>query len=99
MSEILKGLKLPPPRVRKYIVTIEGKKVEVTHAKKKEIIQHGEQNYMMKGGQVVRRPRPQPKTQYPILKKDDKGFVFEQKDIHWPNGVAEGGETWQIELE
>ena len=38
MSVLLKGFKFPPPRERKFFVEIQGKKVEVSHEKKLEII-------------------------------------------------------------
>ena len=45
------------------------------------------------------KPKTKPKTKYPILKKATKGYVFQDGDIHWPNKIEEGGETWQIEHE
>jgi hypothetical protein len=100
MSELLKVLQnLPPPRVRKHFVTIDGIKIEVSREKKTEILKHGEINYRLEGNQAVLKPRSSKKNDYPVLQKADKGFVFEQGDIHWPNGVAEGGEKWLIKSE
>ncbi len=100
MSELLKALQnLPPIPEKKHFVTIEGKKIEVSLAQKLKIMQHPEEDYMLKGEEIVLKPKPKPKTRYPILKKATKGYVFQDGDIHWPNAVVEGGETWLIEQE
>ena len=54
---------------------------------------------MIKDGEIVIKPKPKPRTRYKRLMKADQGYVFYDDDIHWPNGVAEGGQTWQIEYE
>lgn len=100
MSELVKALRdLPPVKVTKYFVRIDGKQVEVSMQQKIEIIQHGECNYKLDGDQVVRRILPVNKTTHPLLSKAQVGYIFEQGDIHWPIGMADGGETWQIEYE
>jgi hypothetical protein len=33
------------------------------------------------------------------LAKSEKGYFFEDDDIHWPNKIAEGGVTWQTKSE
>jgi len=104
MSELLKALQnLPPQKVKKHYVTIQGKKYQVGLQKKLEIMRNGEENYMIKpakfGPEILLKPKPKPKTQYPILKKATKGYVFQDGDIHWPNAVVEGGEAWLIEQE
>ena len=50
-------------------------------------------------GEIVLKPKPKAKTQYSILKEAQKGYVFQDDDIHWPNGIAEGGKTRLIEQE
>ena len=101
MSDLFKFVKVPPPK--KHFVTIDGRKIQVPLAKKLEIMRLGEEAYMLKPGKhhpdIVLRPVPKPKTRYTVLKKSDKGYTFEQDDIHWPNGVVEGGEAWLIEYE
>jgi len=100
MSELHKALQsLPPIQEKKHFVTIDGIKMQVSLQKKLEIQQHGEDRYMLKGDEIIMKPIPKAKTQYPILKKAKKGFVFEQDDIHWPKGVVDGGEAWLIEQE
>ena len=104
MSEIFKALEGFRPRPpKKFFVTIQGKQYQVSHKKKLEIMQHGEENYMIKpakfGPEILLKPKPKAKTRYPILQKSTKGYVFEDGDIHWPNGIVEGGEAWLIEYE
>ena len=63
----------------------------------------GEEAYMLKPAkhhpEIVLRPVQKRKTQYTVLKKATKGYVFQDGDIHWPNGVVEGGLAWLIEYE
>ena len=104
MSEFLKALQgLPQPSEKKHFVIIQDKQYEVPLEKKLEIMQHGEENYMVKitdvGPEFVLKPKPKPKTRYSVLQKAEKGYSFEQGDIHWPNGIVENGETWLIEYE
>jgi hypothetical protein len=104
MSEFLKALEnFPKPVVKKHFVIIQDKQYEVSLKKKLEIMQHGEENYMVKitdvGPEFILRPKPKPKTRYSVLQKAGKGYSFEQGDIHWPNGIVENGETWLIEYE
>ena len=100
MSELLKALQgLPERTEKKHFVTIDGKKLQVPLKKKLEIQQHGEEKPAKFGPEIVLRPKPKKKTRFPVLQKAEKGYTFEDNDIHWPNGVAEGGETWLIEYE
>ena len=52
-----------------------------------------------KDGEITVKPPVKLKTQNKTLIKAEKGYVFQDDDIHWPNGIAEGGVTWQIERE
>jgi hypothetical protein len=45
------------------------------------------------------KPAPLPKSMYRTLAKSEKGYFFEDDDIHWPNKIAEGGVTWQTKSE
>jgi len=104
MSEFLEALQgLPQPPEKKHFVIIQGKQYDVPLKKKLEIMQHGEENYTIKTGELgtefVLKPKPKPKTRYSVLQKARKGYSFEQGDIHWPNGIVNGGETWLIEYE
>ena len=91
--------KIPTRQEKKFYVTVAGKQHEVTMEKKKWAQQHGEQNLMIKDGEIVLKPIPKAKTQYSILKQAQKGYVFQDDDIHWPTGVEEGGKAWLIERE
>tara|TARA_E500000318_G_scaffold51388_1_gene48090 strand:- start:4298 stop:4603 length:306 start_codon:yes stop_codon:yes gene_type:complete len=101
MSELLKALQgLPPAPKKLHTVTIEGQSLVVTLEKKLEVMKNGEDAYTWKSPtEIMLKPKTKPKTQYPILKKATKGYVFQDGDIHWPNAVVEGGETWLIEQE
>ena len=97
MSDLFKFAKVPSPK--KHFVIIDGEKVEVSLEKALEVKRNGEENYAIILGKLVRRAPKKPKTRYSVLKKTNKGYTFEQGDIHWPNGVVEGGEAWLIEYE
>ena len=101
MSEILKALQdLPPVPKKVHTVTIQGQSLVVSLEKKLEVMKNGEDAYTWKSPtEIMLKPKTKPKTQYPILKKATKGYLFQDGDIHWPNAVEEGGETWLIEQE
>ena len=101
MSELLKALRSAPQRVeKKHTVCIEGRQVTVSLDQKKEILSKGEQAYhWVSPTKFELRPPPKPKTQFSVLVKADEGYSFDDNDIHWPNGIKEGGETWLIESE
>ena len=104
MSEIFKALQsLGPRQPKKHFVTIQGKQYQVGLEKKLEIIRNGEENYIIKpakfGPEILLRPKKKAKTQYPVLSKATKGYVFQDEDIHWPKAIVEGGEAWLIEQE
>ena len=101
MSEILKALGFGAQRVEKqHTVCIEGRRVIVSLERKKEVLSKGEQSYhWVSSTEFALRPPPKPKTHYSVLVKVNKGYSFEQGDIHWPNGIVENGETWLIESE
>ena len=85
---------------KKHFVTIEGKEFEVSLQKKLEIIQHGEESYTIEDGQVVKKKPRAIKSKYrKLLKTEGKGYHLYDGDAHWPEKVAEGGLTWQIEYE
>jgi hypothetical protein len=89
----------PKKEPKKFYITVDGAEHEATLEKKKWAMKQGEENLMIKDGEITVRPPPIPKTQYSILVESDKGYVFQDDDIHWPKEIAEGGVTWQIEHE
>mgnify|MGYP001218030150 FL=1 len=100
MASIFDALKQMPKREpKKFFVTVEGKDYEVSLEKKKWAIMHGEENLIIKDGEITVKPPPKPRTQHKTLAKADKGYFFYSNDIHWPNEIAEGGVTWQTSSE
>ena len=91
--------KMPKRESKKFFITVQGEKHEVTLEKKLWAQHHGEENLILRDGEIVVKPTPKPKTQYSILTKSSQGYFFQDDDIHWPNKIAEGGVTWQIERE
>jgi len=91
--------KMPQRQAKKFFNTVAGEKHEVTLQKKKWAQKHGEDNLMIKDGEIVIKPKPKAKTQYSVLKEAQKGYVFQDHDIHWPTGITEGGKAWLIEQE
>ena len=91
--------KMPRREPKKFFVAVQGEQHEVTLDKKLWAQQHGEENLMLRDGEIVVKPTPNPKTIYSVLKKSTKGYALHDNDIHWPNKIAEGGVTWQIERE
>ena len=91
--------KMPKREPKKFFITVEGTKYEVALEKKQWALQHGEENLMIKDGEIVLKPKPKPKTQYSVLKESKKGYVFQDNDIHWPTEIVEGGKVWLIEQE
>ena len=84
---------------KKFFVKVEGKDFEVSLEKKKWAIMHGEDNLIIKDGEIALKPPPKLKTQHRKLIKADRGYFFYDNDIHWPNEIAEGGVTWQTSAE
>ena len=88
-----------PIKQKKFFVNIQGKDYEVSLEKKKWVIMHGEDNLIIKDGEIALKPPPKPRTNHRTLKKAKKGYFFLGNDIHWPNEIAEGGVTWQASSE
>ena len=89
------------PKQKKHTVTIEGKVIEVSLEKCLEIRRTtgGEESYMLKDGQIVRRPIKKLKSNAPVLKKSKSGVHFYDSDPFWVERIAEEGYTWQIQSE
>lgn len=91
---------MPKREPKKFFVIVQGKEYEVSLEKKLWSQQHGEENLVFKDGEIVVKPAPpSPKSRYRVLVKSEKGYFFEEDDIHWPNKIAEGGVTWQTKSE
>ena len=90
---------LPGPVVKKHVVTIQGKEIEVDLAKKLEIQRAGEDKYMLQNNEIVLEPRPRTNRRFPELRTDKNGYNFHEGDPYWVQGTIEEGYTWQIESE
>ncbi len=100
MPGLFDALKNMPKREpKKFFITVQGKEHEVSLEKKLWAQQHGEDNLILKHGEIVVKPAPPPRSKYRTLVKSEKGYFFEDEDIHWPNKIAEGGVTWQTKSE
>ena len=101
MSELFKALEsMPPSKPKVHTVCICGQNVVVTLEKKLEVQRHGEEAYhWISPTEFALKPPPKLKTQHKTLIKADKGYYFQDDDIHWPKEIAEGGVTWQTEHE
>ena len=90
---------LPEPKAKKFFLNVEGKEYEVPLEKYIWGRDLGMENLMIKDGEIVRKPRRSVTAKYPVLQQADKGYFFEDNDIHWPSKIADGGVTWQIKSE
>ena len=90
---------MPEPRVKKHMVTIQGKEIEVELAKKIEIMRSGEDKYMLEGDEIIMKPIPKTNKKFPVLCTDENGYKFYTGDPYWVQGTIEEGYTWQIERE
>ena len=98
MSELLKALKnLPPVKIKKHIVNIEGVQHEVSLQLKLEIMRNGEDRYYVDNGKIKLKKIPTKKPSYPVLKTATKGYNFYDNDIHWPVGIVDNGKWWKDE--
>ena len=97
MSELFKALNNFKRVAKKHTVLVNGQEIEVTLQKKLEIMQNGADNYTIKEGLIVLKPRRRPGVVYPVLKRTDRGYSFHKGDIHWPEEIIEGGDSWVIE--
>ena len=98
MSELLKALKnLPPVKIKKHIVNIEGVQHEVSLQLKLEIMRNGEDRYYVDNGKIKLKKIPTKKPSYPVLETSTKGYNFYDNDIHWPVSIVDNGKWWKDE--
>ena len=91
---------LPKKKDKVHTVTIQGQSIVVTLEKKLEVMKHGESEYIWKSPtEFVLRPKPKKKTSYPVLVDVEKGYHFQDNDIHWPKEIGEKGKAWLIQSE
>ena len=80
-------------------VTIDGKRIEVPLELYKQIILHGEHEYKLSNGKVVRKPYLGAKKDCLVLGKADEGHSLVNGHPYWPDKKTKGGYEWQIEQE
>jgi hypothetical protein len=95
--ETLKNFKPRPKKI--HTVTVQGKTVEVSLERWKEIMLSGEDAWQWEGDNIVKKPTPKIKKGYPMLKRADKGYAFYEGNPYWPTDIVEGGYTWQTPSE
>jgi hypothetical protein len=78
------------PIVKKHLVTIQGKSIEVSLEKKLEILRTGEDRYMLDGSIIKLKPVTKTKRPFPVLKDLDR-------DPYWID--TEERFSWQTESE
>ena len=85
------------PKERKpHVVTIEGQSIVVSLERKLEIMQAGEDAYMWKNGEVVKKKRIPVEQRQPLMHKADKGYTFYKKNPFWVKNIDKEGYIWQI---
>ena len=90
----------PEVKKQKPTVLIDGKKHEVSLDLFKQIMMHGEDQYEIKAGKIVRKPLPtSAKKSYEILVKADKGITFVDGEPYWPADIKQGGYEWRAQSE
>ena len=101
MEEFFKALQnFKPKEKAKPKVIVEGKEFEVDIETFKKIQMHGEDQYEIKAGKIVRKPLPtSAKKSYEILGKADKGITFVDGEPYWPADIKQGGYEWRAQSE
>ena len=88
------------PRKRaKPVVLIDGQKIEVSLDKFNEVMAHGQENFNLKKGKIVRKVVNRIYKHQTILCKADKGYKFLDGHPYWPDSIVEGGFQWKTEQE
>lgn len=89
MSELFEALKNFKPSVRpnSFAVEIDGAKTEVDFEMHKEILKHGADAFIMKGGKVVRKPPPEIKVEYKNFVRTTYGNKLWYNDPYFPKDL------------
>tara|TARA_X000000950_G_scaffold270244_1_gene349808 strand:- start:1599 stop:1892 length:294 start_codon:yes stop_codon:yes gene_type:complete len=85
---------MPAPQEQKPKVVIGGKQYEVSLEMFKEVIKHGENQYHVKDGVIVRKPPEKITYNYSLLEKSEKGYKLMDNNLHWPTDIVDGGYEW-----
>lgn len=79
MTDLFSEIKIPIPKVKKHIVEIQGKLIEVSLQEKIDIIRNGEKNYRLEDGKPVKMELKMDRNRFPELEKLTG-------DPFWPEG-------------
>ena len=88
-----------PERNKKHYVKIQGKEIEVSLEKKLQVQRAGEEMFILKGNEIIEKPKTTTARQFPTLSPSDNGLVFHAGDPYWVEVIQEKGFAWQIESE
>ena len=97
--EALRQWRANPTERAKPTVTIDGKTIEVTPKLYQQIILHGEHEYRLSNGKIVRKPYQGTQKECLVLGRSNEGHSLVDGHPYWPNNKTEGGYAWQIEQE
>ncbi len=84
----------PEVKKQKPTVLIDGKKHEVSLDLFKQIMAHGEDQYHIKDGNIVRKPVERKTIAHSKIIKGKKGHALFEKNMFWPTEVVDGGYEW-----
>ena len=88
--------KFKPQKRQPHEIILEGQSIVVSLERKLEIMQAGEDAYMWKNGEVVKKKRIPVEQQQPLMHKADKGYTFYKKNPFWVKNIGKEGYIWQI---
>jgi|TARA_B100000029_G_scaffold298799_1_gene291841 hypothetical protein len=102
MKEFFESLnQLPKIEPKKHFATVEGKQYEVSLEIKLKMIQHGEENFIVKqtekGPEFVLKQIAKPKIGYRMLQKAETGYDFYDNNPYYPRNQVKGGWWWEYE--
>ena len=100
MDELLQAINTSQTQKKKiHTVNIQGNEIEVSLEKSLEIMKHGEDAFILKEGNIVRKPVIKASRKLPVLKKSDRGYKFHNGDPLWVESIVEEGFSWQTDQE
>lgn len=98
MTEFFNALNKFKPKKRKpHTVTIDGKKIEVSHEKILEIQKSSINDWMLDdNNELVKKPVKKAGRKFAELVKENEGYTFIDNDPYWPNNISKEGYLWRI---
>ena len=84
MQELFKALaNLPKPSVKRHFVKIQGKEVEVSLNEKLEIINNGENNYILQGDKPIKVERKIDRNVFPEIENLKSDPFWPTESFTW----------------